>query len=307
MANEVSLQPQIEFQAPIINISNIVDIQEYVNNVVDKYVNVLVTDETKDDAKEARKQLKLVKEQLKSARDEITKKLTENYTPLENQLKEMETQAQNAWRKVQDQIAELDKIQAEKKANERRQKIEAYINEKNADIQFDTSRITWGSKWLTTETYTNIFAEVDEQLQTIKKADEALENERVLIGELATAWKLDPDVYVSLVGFGDIETIKNRMKQAVETRQKREAFEQAERERLLAEKTAPKTPLVEVEREVVQSVDEQVKPSPVQQEVPKTLRKVKTLIVNVNVDEYKALIAFMKQNGIQHKFGNYEG
>lgn len=307
MANEVSLQPQIEFQAPIINISNIGEIQEYVNNVVDKYVNVLVTDDTKDDAKEARKQLKLVKEQLKSARDEITKKLNENYTPLEKQLKEMETQAQNAWRKVQDQIAELDKIQAEKKANERRQKIETYINEKNQDIQVDTSRITWGSKWLTTETYTNIFAEVDEQLQTIKKADEALENERVLIGELATAWQLDPDVYVSLVGFGDVETIKNRMKQAVETRQKREAFEQAERERLLAEKTAPKTPQVEVNHEVVQSVDDEIKTSPAPREVPNTLRKVKTLIVNVNVDEYKALIAFMKQKGIQHKFGNYEG
>lgn len=296
-----TLKPKIDFKAAEISIANIDDIQNYVDGVVEKYVNVLITKETKSDATDARKQLKDTQNELHDARMKIQEMLNESYTPIETKLKQMEDKAKDAWRKVQDQIAELDKIAAKEEADKREKAIKGYIIDKNKDYDIDVKRITWAANWLKKQTYKTIFAEIDEQFELIVKADRALEVEKQSITQIAKALNIEPDAYIAMVGSHEFTEIQALMDKAVETRNKRIAAEAAEHAKKVAEK----------HEDVAEA-----KPKDVQTEKPVENKnvntgnqsdsyKIKKLVVYVDKGKYERLLRFMQLEDIKHKFEDY--
>lgn len=328
MSDQAALTPNLEFSPAVISISNLDDIKNYVHNVVAKYGNVIVTDDTKSDATDARKQLKATADELKEVAKKINDKVLENSTPIIAELQNSEKEARNAWRKIQDQIAELDKRNAEAKAKERELKIKEYIVAKNKEYNIDLKRINFGAKWYTTETYKNIFANVDEQFETIKKADYAKEVEKNSIATMARINDLDIDTYVALLDTTDYTEVTALIAKAIENRKQRLEVEKKEQERIIeAEKQKQRDLLKQDEVKpnnvnrvansdsnvTIETHDNVFVPKgnknvlKEQPEPNKEIRKIKQLILNVNADEYNRVKEFLNKNDIQHKFSEYKG
>lgn len=328
MSDQAALTPKLDFSPAVIKISNIEDIKNYVHDVVAKYGNVIVTDDTKADATDARKQLKATADELKEVAKKINDKVLENSTPIIAELQKSEKEARNAWRKIQDQIAELDKRNAEAKAKERELKIKEYIVEKNKEYNIDLKRINFGAKWYTTETYKNIFANIDEQFETIKKADHAKEVEKVSIATMARINDLDIDTYVALLDTTDYTEVTALIAKAIENRKQRLEAEKKEQERIIEAEKQKQRDLLKQDDVKPNNVNRvansdsnvtietpdsvfvpQVNKSALkeQPEPNKDIRKIKQLILNVNADEYNRVKEFLNKNNIQHKFSEYKG
>lgn len=326
------LTPKIDYVPAKINIENIEDIANYVDDVVARYVNVLVTEETKSDATDARKQLKDTQNEIHDARMKIKELQEQNFSDIEKRLVEMENKSKDAWRKVQDQIAELDKIAAEKEAKKREDKIKQYMIDKNADYNIDLKRLTWSQKWLKRQSFTSIFEEVDEQFETLKKADQALLVEEQSIKQIAKALDLEPDSYVAMIGTHEFTEIQALMDKANETKKARLEAERADREKKMRQlederqrdeaianyekEQAAKAPVQEpITKDADVSTDIPVSdPAPSYVEaneapLPKTEQpefKVKRIIVNIDSNGYKRLLRFMKLENIQYKIEDYK-
>lgn len=328
MTEQATLTPILDFSPAVIKISNIEDIQKYVHNVVAKYGNVIVTDDTKSDATDARKQLKATADELKEVAKKINDKVLENSTPIIAELQKSEKEARDAWRKIQDQIAELDKRNAEAKAKERELKIKQYIVEKNKEYGIDLKRINFGAKWYTTETYKNIFANIDEQFETIKKADHAKEVEKNSIETMAKLNNLDVNTYVSLLDTTDYTEVTALIAKALKNREARLQAEKEEQDRIIEAEKQKQRDLLKVEEQkqttvnrvenngsntTVETQNSVIVPedtqnvSKEQTEPNKSIRKIKQLLLNVNFDEYKKVKEFLDENSIQHKFSKYKG
>lgn len=317
---EKELQPKLNFAPAVIEINNMDDMKKFVSEVVTKYGDVLVTDETKADATDARKQLKDTADGLKDVVKKINEKVAENATPIVTELNKLERETRQAYRKVQDQIAELEKKKAQEKAEQRRQKISVIIETSNTVFEIDTQRITWGPKWLTTETFTNIQNEIEEQMRTIKQADDALKAQEEAIVMVAESYGLEQEAYLSLIGVKPFDEIKQIMNQAVKNKRAREAQEAAEQQQILEAKqnkqneTKEMQPVVNEEanepeqKQVNVNTPHEVKNSTEGKSEPiiSEQKKIKNLAVLVDKREYDLLAKFMVDNNIKHKFTNYE-
>ena len=157
------------------------DLQKWITEQVEKYQNLIYTDETIKRAKEDRATLNNFKKKIDEARKDVKKRHLEAYYKFEVKVKNLLTLIEEPKSKIDEQVKKYE----ENKKAEKKEQIETYFNAVVGDLsELLTLDKIFESKWLNATTKI-------EKIQ--KEIDEIIENVKFdlqIIKELKSEWEV---------------------------------------------------------------------------------------------------------------------
>ena len=256
---------------------------------LEKYQNLVFTEETMKEGKDTRAKLNKLKKALDDKRKDIKKQCLEPYEKFEVKINELIGLVDKPVIAIDNQIKAYEEALKETK----KQEIINYFNSKSmfGDLIKIDHPCFWDEKWLNaTKKMKDVEFEIDNKITTIK---ESLETIDLTFKDCEFKPQMR-DVFLRTL---DIRNALNE-KTRLENQKKAEEEYKKKQEELAKQKAEEQKkvePVVEVVKEVVkQEVKEVVK----QEEI----KKLKTFTVEVNKEEFVRIRQFLIYNNINYKF-----
>ena len=281
------LTPQDKFLTAIE--FNYEELKQGLQQNLEKYQNLVFTEETMKEGKETRAKLNKLKKALDDKRKDIKKQCLEPYEKFEVKINELIGLVDKPAIAIDNQIKAYEEALKEAK----RQEIVNYFNSKSmfGDLIKIEHPCFWDEKWLNaTKKIKDVEFEIDNKITTIKEGLETIDltfKDCEFRPQMRDIFLRTLDIRQAL---NEKTKLKNQKKAEEEYKRKQE-----ELARQKAEEQKKVEPVVEVEKEVVkQEVKEEVK----QEEI----KKLKTFTVEVNKEQFVRIRQFLIDNNINYKF-----
>lgn len=221
MTNEVTVvELEVSTLTPAyIEAPNLDDLVANVDQMLAKYREFPVVDETYDKAKELRAEVNAGIKNISDQRKKIEKEVLGNWPEIKSKMMAIEKSGKAVSDLMKDQMVPIE--------NERREQRRAVVMNDVAAIanenDIDWARIQFNEKWLN-KTYSrnDMIDEINAQISQLKKDDELLALQTEQIEVEASGLGLDPTPYLSMLGMRDFGDIKAQMHRDNEIKKARE-------------------------------------------------------------------------------------
>lgn len=262
MSNELAeLKFEASFKPNEITIVNEEKLANLVEQVAAKYENMVFSDKTIKEAKEARADLNKSADQIEKARKNVKTDFEKPLQVFEAKMKKYSERI----KKVSETIDKQVKSYEEKQKENRLAVIRKLIQEEADKARIDVSAIQLDKTWLNAGSFTpkgNPVKKVIEDIQGIARGivDEInrIENEKLTVKNFAELADVDVIPYIAMVDRGiSSEDIIETIKQAIEQKKKREEQE-AEQKRQTAIQQAEEAKIAEQRQKEQQELVEKV-------------------------------------------------
>lgn len=219
---EVSTLTPAYIEAP-----NLDDLVANVDQMLAKYREFPVVDETYDKAKELRAEVNAGIKKISDQRKKIEKEVLGNWPEIKSKMMAIEKSGKAVSDLMKDQMVPIENERKEQRRAVVMNDVTAIANEND----IDWARIQFNEKWLN-KTYSrnDMIDEINVQISQLKKDDELLALQTEQIEVEASGLGLDPTPYLSMLGMRDFGDIKAQMHRDNEIKKAREEA------RLVAEK-----------------------------------------------------------------------
>lgn len=219
---EVSKLTPAYIEAP-----NLDDLVANVDQMLAKYREFPVVDETYDKAKELRAEVNAGIKNISDQRKKIEKEVLGNWPEIKSKMMAIEKSGKAVSDLMKDQMVPIENERKEQRRAVVMNDVTAIANEND----IDWARIQFNEKWLN-KTYSrnDMIDEINAQISQLKKDDELLALQTEQIEVEASGLGLDPTPYLSMLGMRDFGDIKAQMHRDNEIKKAREEA------RLVAEK-----------------------------------------------------------------------
>lgn len=252
---------------------------------LEKYQNLVFTNETMEEGKKTRAKLNKLKKALDDKRKEIKKQCLEPYNAFETKINELIALVDKPTLAIDNQIKAYEEALKEAK----RQEIINYFNENNIFgelIKIDHPCF-WDEKWLnSTKKIDDVKFEIDNRLNSIKSSLETIDitfKDCEFRGQMRDIFLKTLDLTQAL----NEKTRLERQKKAEEEYKKKQEEIKKQQEIQTKQKEEIKTEL-QPQEIVIEKVEE--------------VRKWKTFSVEVNKEEFIKIRKFLVDNRIKYEF-----
>lgn len=255
-----------EFNTPKIDF-NFDDLKTQATQVLEKYKDLVFTEETMKDGKETRAKLNELKTSVENKRKEIKKKINEPYVEFETKIKEITSLIDEPILAIDTQIKTFESKKKEEKKNE----ITEIYNQAIGDLKeiLPLERI-FNEKWLNaTTTIKSITTEIN---SVIEKTNNDLNVLDTLNSEFVTELK---NSYLNTLDLSKTLQLK------AELEERKKAFEERQKQQPVQEK-----PKVEI-KEVAKAEAKEIKKYSFKVEIIATVEQkdlFKTFLLNNNIE-----------------------
>lgn len=254
---------------------------------LEKYQNLVFTNETMKEGKETRAKLNKLKKALDDKRKEIKKQCLEPYNAFETKINELIALVDKPTLAIDNQIKAYEEALKEAK----RQEIINYFNENNIFgelIKIDHPCF-WDEKWLnSTKKIDDVKFEIDNRLNSIKSSLETID---ITFKDCEFRGQMR-DVFLKTLDLTQALNEKTRL----------------EKQKKAEEEYKKKQEEIKKQQEIQTKQKEEIKiePQPQQQEIViekvEEVRKWKTFSVEVNKEEFIKIRKFLVDNHIKYEF-----
>lgn len=234
MANEITRVNDFELKNLVpakVEAPGLDELVAHTDEMLKKYREFPIVDDTYDQAKQARKELRNTVESIAKTRKETEKVLIADWTIIKDKITSIEKSGKQADKLMTEQMQVIE----ESRKDKRRQVIENEVNKIATENGVNISRIVFNPKWVNvTYSHKDMVSEIEAQLVQIRKDDElrALQINQIEIA--AQSLQIDPDPYVSMLGLRDLEDIKGQIQRDHDIKQARIAEAQRVQEEAIA-------------------------------------------------------------------------
>lgn len=234
MANEITRVNDFELKNLVpakVEAPGLDELVAHTDEMLKKYREFPIVDDTYDQAKQARKELRNTVESIAKTRKETEKVLIAYWTIIKDKITSIEKSGKQADKLMTEQMQVIE----ESRKDKRRQVIENEVNKIATENGVNISRIVFNPKWVNvTYSHKDMVSEIEAQLVQIRKDDElrALQINQIEIA--AQSLQVDPDPYVSMLGLRDLEDIKGQIQRDHDIKQARIAEAQRVQEEAIA-------------------------------------------------------------------------
>lgn len=256
---------------------------------LEKYQNLVFTEDTMKEGKETRANLNKLKKALDDKRKELKKQCLKPYEDFEVKINELISLVDKPAMAIDNQIKAYEEALKETK----KQEIINYFNSKSmfGDLIKIDHPCFWDKKWLNaTEKMKDIEFEIDNKITTIKEGLETID----LTFKDSEFRPQMRDVFLRTL---DIRNALNE-KTRLENQKKAEEEYKKKQEELVKQKIEEQK---KVEPVVVQEVKQETKQE-VKEQVQQEIKKWKTFSVEVNKEQFVKIRQFLIDNNINYKF-----
>lgn len=282
------LTPQDKFLSAVE--FNYDELKQGLQENLEKYENLVFTEETMKEGKETRAKLNKLKKALDDKRKDIKKQCLEPYENFEKKINELIGLVDKPALAIDSQIKAYEEALKEAKRTE----IITYFNSQSpfGDLIKIDHPCFWDEKWLNaTKKIKDVEFEIDERINKIK---EGLETIDLTFKDCEFRSQMR-DVFLKTLDLTQALNEKTRLE-----RQKKAEEEYKRKQEQLKEQETK-------QQEIIKPVETQPQPSQQpQQEIVvekvEEIRKWKTFSVEVSKDEFIALRQFLINNHINYKF-----
>lgn len=235
MANEITRVNDFELKNLVpakVEAPGLDELVAHTDEMLKKYREFPIVDDTYDQAKQARKELRNTVESIAKTRKETEKVLIADWTIIKDKITSIEKSGKQADKLMTEQMQVIE----ESRKDKRRQVIENEVNKIATENGVNISRIVFNPKWVNvTYSHKDMVSEIEAQLVQIRKDDElrALQINQIEIA--AQSLQVDPDPYVSMLGLRDLEDIKGQIQRDHDIKQARIAEAQRVQEEAIAQ------------------------------------------------------------------------
>ena len=234
MANEITRVNDFELKNLVpakVEAPGLDELVAHTDEMLKKYREFPIVDDTYDQAKQARKELRNTVESIAKTRKETEKVLIADWTIIKDKITSIEKSGKQADKLMTEQMQVIE----ESRKDKRRQVIENEVNKIATENGVNISRIVFNPKWVNvTYSHKDMVSEIEVQLVQIRKDDElrALQINQIEIA--AQSLQVDPDPYVSMLGLRVLEDIKGQIQRDHDIKQARIAEAQRVQEEAIA-------------------------------------------------------------------------
>ena len=281
------LTPQDKFLSAVE--FNYDELKQGLQENLEKYQNLVFTEETMKEGKDTRAKLNKLKKALDDKRKDIKKQCLEPYNAFETKINELIGLVDKPALAIDNQIKAYEEALKETK----KQEIINYFNSKSlfGDLIKIDHPCFWDEKWLNaTKKIKDVEFEIDERINKIKEGLETIDltfKDSEFKPQMRDVFLKTLDISKSLNEKTRLENQK-KAEEEYKNRQEELAKQKAEEQKKVE-------PVVEVVKEVVkQEIKEEVK----QEEI----KKWKTFSVEVNKEQFIKIRKFLIDNNINYKF-----
>ncbi|MCT3053761.1 DUF1351 domain-containing protein [Leuconostoc mesenteroides] len=266
MANEITRVNDFELKNLVpakVEAPGLDELVAHTDEMLKKYREFPIVDDTYDQAKQARKELRNTVESIAKTRKETEKVLIADWTIIKDKITSIEKSGKQADKLMTEQMQVIE----ESRKDKRRQVIENEVNKISTENGVNISRIVFNSKWVNvTYSHKDMVSEIEAQLVQIRKDDElrALQINQIEIA--AQSLQVDPDPYVSMLGLRDLEDIKGQIQRDHDIKQARIAEAQRVQEEAIAKQKEREQNATKIGDKLIDEDGEIVEPLP-----PKTV------------------------------------
>lgn len=221
MANEITRVNDFELKNLVpakVEAPGLDELVAHTDEMLKKYREFPIVDDTYDQAKQARKELRNTVESIAKTRKETEKVLIADWTVIKDKITSIEKSGKQADKLMTEQMQVIE----ESRKDKRRQVIENEVNKIATENAVEMSRIIFNPKWVNvTYSHKDMVSEIEAQLVQIRKDDElrALQINQIEI--TAQSLQVDPDPYISMLGLRDLEDIKGQIQRDHEIKEAR--------------------------------------------------------------------------------------
>lgn len=221
MANEITRVNDFELKNLVpakVEAPGLDELVAHTDEMLKKYREFPIVDDTYDQAKQARKELRNTVESIAKTRKETEKVLIADWTVIKDKITSIEKSGKQADKLMTEQMQVIE----ESRKDKRRQVIENEVNKIATENAVEMSRIIFNPKWVNvTYSHKDMVSEIEAQLVQIRKDDElrALQINQIEI--TAQSLQVDPDPYISMLGLRDLEDIKGQIQRDHEIKKAR--------------------------------------------------------------------------------------
>lgn len=231
--NELTTNVTVDYQVGKLELKNADVLKNAINEVADKYKDLIITDDTVKQDKKTKVELNGLLKQLEEQRKNYKKQYQQPLKEFEASIKEIEEPLSQVIDNLKDQLNDYDERAAKAKEAE----IRSFIKEVCEGHMADAENIAINQKWLNKSTSKKTWQ--DEAMQAIKLEDaEALRREQdtMTVIKFAEKFGVNPDAYLYQLKNGSSAVeVAERMEQDVKREQARQEAKKAQEE---AEKQA---------------------------------------------------------------------
>lgn len=226
MASDLKLPDyKIDYRPTVISINNFDKLKTAVEAYAAKYQNMAVSTSTKKEAKASRAELRKLKTALDDKRKEIKKKYAEPYNLFASQIKELEAKLDESIEPIDQGLKELESQQRETRLKH----VNDLIEEMASNYDVKPSEVEIDSTWLNQSTSKKKVTEgIADQMGAIKKRHEDLAFGIKTITEYAKGFGIDPAGWVDQLKQGQdvnylIAAINSQVKRNEEAKERLKA------------------------------------------------------------------------------------
>lgn len=212
MANEIQ-ELKLELKPAEVKALNINDIVDNVDELLKKYRDFPVVEETEKVSKDNRAVLNKTVDKIKRVRIDTESELLGNWSETKDKMLSIESKGKEVADLIGKQLKELEEQHKAKK----RIMVDREIIKLSNEVNIDSKRITFNPKWLNKSySWVDMQNEIHIQLDTFIKDDELkalrIHDLEIVAKELG----IDVQPYVTLIEYRDIADIKKQMRTDVE-------------------------------------------------------------------------------------------
>lgn len=281
------LTPQDKFLSTVE--FNYDELKQGLQENLEKYQNLVFTEETMKEGKDTRTKLNKLKKALDDKRKDIKKQCLEPYNAFETKINELIVLVDKPALAIDNQIKAYEEALKEAK----KQEIINYFNSKSmfGDLIKIDHPCFWDEKWLNaTKKMKDVEFEIDNKITTIK---EGLETIDLTFKDCEFKPQMR-DVFLRTLDIRNALNEKTRLEN-----QKKAEEEYKRKQEELAKQKAEEQKKVEP---VVEVIKEEVKEEVKHEEKQEEIKKWKNFSVEVNKEQFVKIRQFLIDNNINYKF-----
>lgn len=296
MANEVATITALEIAelTPAnIDVPDLDALVENVDNMLAKYKEFPVVEESYGKAKDLRSEIAKTIKDISDQRKDIEKRVLGNWPDVKKKMMSIEKQGKQASDLLKSQMLPIENEIKER----RRAVIMNDVTTLASEQGVAWARIQFNEKWLN-KTYSrnDMLSEIDAQITQIKKDDElhALKINQIEIEASSVGVEASP--YVSMLDYRDSADVKAQIHRDIEIKQAREDEEKRAKEAEIKRQQEREANAKQVGGKLVDEDGEVIQPKPVEKRYNRTLHILEATAADLN-----DLADFMKSRGIKFR------
>lgn len=279
MANEITRVNDFELKNLVpakVEAPGLDELVAHTDEMLKKYREFPIVDDTYDQAKQARKELRNTVESIAKTRKETEKVLIADWAVIKDKITSIEKSGKQADKLMTEQMQVIE----ESRKDKRRQVIENEVNKIATENAVEMSRIIFNPKWVNvTYSHKDMVSEIEAQLVQIRKDNElrALQINQIEI--TAQSLQVDPDPYISMLGLRDLEDIKGQIQRDYEIKKARLDEARRIQEEAIAKRKEREQNATKIGNKLVDEDGEIVEPLP-----PKTVTTLYIIMAKTDTE-----------------------